>query len=127
MLGRLKQSACGFHCGSGLLGWAELGCAVVCCVVLCCAALCCAPDGPDEVQEMDAELERYHKNCAALDLGVSEGKLKQGALHKELARQRSQTQSAEQAIRSDPCSCHSCSWNPHHSTIACCCGAVHAL
>lgn len=84
------------------------------------AVLCCASDSSNDMQEMDAELERYHKSCAALDLGVSEGKLKQSALHKELARQRSQTQSAEQAIRSDSGSgsCHSCSLSPHGSIVA---------
>lgn len=51
------------------------------------------------MQEMDAELERYHKSCAALDLNASEGRLKHNALHKEVARQRTQTQSAQQAIR----------------------------
>ncbi len=49
---------------------------------------------------MDSELERYHKSCAALELNVGEGRLKQGGLHKELARQRAQTQDAHQAIRS---------------------------
>jgi septal ring factor EnvC (AmiA/AmiB activator) len=51
------------------------------------------------VQEMDSELERYHKSCAALELNIGEGSLKQAGLHKELARQRSQTQDAHQAIR----------------------------
>ena len=51
------------------------------------------------LQEMDSELERYHKSCAALELSVGEGRLKQGGLHKELSRQRSQTQDAQQAIR----------------------------
>ncbi len=51
------------------------------------------------VQEMDSELERYHKSCAALELNIGEGSLKQAGLHKELSRQRSQTQDAHQAIR----------------------------
>lgn len=50
-------------------------------------------------QEMDSELERYHKSCAALELNVGEGRSKFGALQKELTRQRSQTQDAHQAIR----------------------------
>ena len=49
---------------------------------------------------MDSELERYHKSCAALELNVGEGRLKQGGLHQELARQRTQTQDAHQVIRS---------------------------
>ena len=48
---------------------------------------------------MDSELERYHKSCAALELNIGEGSLKQAGLHKELARQRAQTQDAHQAIR----------------------------
>ncbi|DBA68566.1 TPA: hypothetical protein ACH3X2_013579 [Trebouxia sp. C0005] len=56
-------------------------------------------DMKDQVKEMDSELERYHKSCAALELNVGEGSLKQAGLHKELARQRAQTQDAHQAIR----------------------------
>ena len=48
---------------------------------------------------MDSELERYHKSCAALELNVGEGSLKQAGLHKELSRQRAQTQDAHQAIK----------------------------
>lgn len=51
------------------------------------------------LQEMDSELERYHKSCTALELNVGEGRSKSGALQKELTRQRSQIQDAHQAIR----------------------------
>lgn len=83
-----------------LLGLIAMLCDIL---MLCCWAhdSTCLPK-----QEMDAELERYHKSCAALDLNASEGRLKQNALHKELARQRTQTQSAQQAIR---CGQHSTS------------------
>jgi len=81
---------------------------MLCCAVLCYAALRCdrvcwlhahVCNVGTNVQEMDSELERYHKSCAALELNVGEGSLKQAGLHKELARQRSQTQDAHQAIR----------------------------
>ena len=53
---------------------------------------------------MDSELERYHKSCAALELNVGEGRSKHAALQKELARQRAQTQEAQQSIRYTPSS-----------------------
>lgn len=51
------------------------------------------------LQEMDSELERYHKNNATLDLTIGDYKLKQNGLQKELGRARSATNDAEQSIR----------------------------
>lgn len=58
------------------------------------------------LQEMDSELERYHKSCAALELSVGEGRSKHAALQKELTRQHAQTQDAHQAIRYTSSSSH---------------------
>lgn len=51
------------------------------------------------LQEMDSELERYHKNNATLDLTIGDYKLKQNGLQKELARERHATNDCEQSIR----------------------------
>lgn len=51
------------------------------------------------LQEMDGELERYHKNNSTLDLTIGDYKLKQNGLQHELLRQRTAVQDAQMTIK----------------------------
>jgi hypothetical protein len=52
-----------------------------------------------QVKEMDHELERYHKNNAALDLTISDLKLKLDGVHKESLVQRKSNADLHAVIR----------------------------
>ena len=53
----------------------------------------------DQIQQMDQELERYHKNNANLNLTISELKLKKTGLQQEVSSQRKLNADAEAMIR----------------------------
>ena len=57
------------------------------------------------LQEMEAEIARFHKNNAALDLTLSEYRLKENGLQKEILRQRHSMSDGEQVIKWAPI-CH---------------------
>ena len=59
------------------------------------SALTCDMD----LQEMEAEIARFHKTNAALDLTLSEYRLKENGLQKEILRQRHTISDGEQVIK----------------------------
>ncbi|KAK9834356.1 hypothetical protein WJX84_006234, partial [Apatococcus fuscideae] len=56
-------------------------------------------DMRDTIKEMEAEIARFHKNNAALDLTLSEYRLKENGLQKEILRQRHSMSDGEQVIK----------------------------
>ena len=53
----------------------------------------------DQIQQMDRELERYHKNSASLDLTISDLRLKQSGLQREVLSQRRLNADSEAVIK----------------------------
>ncbi len=51
------------------------------------------------LQEMEAEIARFHTSNAALDLTLSEYRLKENGLQKEILRQRHTISDSEQVIK----------------------------
>lgn len=51
------------------------------------------------MQEMDQELERYHKSNAQLDLNISDLKLKQEGLKREVLAQRTALERSHASIK----------------------------
>ena len=56
-------------------------------------------DMKEQIKDMDLELERYHKNSASLDLTISDLRLKQSGLQREVLSQRRLNADSEAVIK----------------------------
>ena len=62
----------------------------------------------EQIREMDQELERYHKNNSALELTISDLKLKLEGMQREILSQRSKLGDADSKARGIKTELHEC-------------------